>query len=349
MNNTGNLFAFCCGINLGNSLDCFTPNGSQANETSWGNPRISREYIHLLAESGFRILRIPVTWDSHFSRIEPFRVFPEWMNRVEEVVHWGLDEGMTVILNTHHEFRWLTPELSRLADILPPFRALWKQIAEHFRDADSRLLFQGLNEPNLMGGDNCAWGSGNRNVRAAINAVNHTFVRTVRETGGVNTVRRLCIPCLAARPLPDCMRDMIMPEDDHLIFTVHCYSPDRFVFSRKDRYDTPFFDEKARDEVLAMFDDIRTFGLSHGIPMMITEFGAVAKKLPDGSGWNTQERCRFLELFLQTARSMNIPCVWWDNNYLETGDEAFALFDRSSLRCLFPELTAVLLRNLVRL
>lgn len=330
------------GINIGNSLDCFTEDGRIPDETVWGNPRISRELIRVIAESGFSILRVPVTWDGHFIPDGSDRISPEWMNRVTEVVQWGLEEGMTVILNTHHEFRWLRAKLSRLTDILPRYRNLWRQIADHFQDMDPRLIFQGTNEPNLMGGDNCAWGSGNRDVRAAINAINHTFVRTVRESGGNNAVRRLCIPCLAARPLPDCMRDMIIPKDDHLLFTVHCYCPDRFVFSRGDRYDTPFFDEKARDEVLAMFDDIRQFGLSHGVPMMITEFGAVAKKLPDGSGWNTQERIRFLNLFLRTAWDLGIPCVWWDNNYLETGDEAFALFDRGSLTCRFPELVQVL-------
>ena len=236
---------FRCGINLGNSLDCFEEQGP-GSEISWGNPPISREMVRMLASAGFDMLRLPVTWDRHFDPAIG-KVDAAWLARVRQVVQWGIDEGMTVLLNTHHEFRWLTAELSRLADILPPYRELWRQIAERFRDTDERLMFQGTNEPNLTGGENCAWGSGNRNVRAAINAINHTFVRTVRESGGKNAARRLCIPCLAARPLPDCMREMIMPEDDHLIFTVHCYCPDRFVFSRGDRYDTPFFDEKARD------------------------------------------------------------------------------------------------------
>ena len=333
---------FCCGFNVGNSLDCFTEGKKEAEETSWGNPPITREFIHMVSEAGFRILRVPITWDSHFDHSVPFNISPAWMARVEEVVGWGLDEGMQVILNTHHEFKWLTPELSRLADILPLYRALWRQIANHFKDMDKRLIFQGTNEPNMMGGENCAWGSGNRNVRAAINAINHTFVRTIRETGGNNKTRWLCIPCLAARPFPDCMRDMIMPEDSRLVFTVHCYCPDRFVFSRNDRHDTPFFDEKGRDEVLSMFEDIRNFGLSHGLPMMITEFGAVAKRLPGSQEWNTDERIRFVQLFLQEARSAGIPYIWWDNNYLETGDEAFALFDRDTLTCRFPELVRAL-------
>ena len=320
------------GINLGNSLDCFEENGP-GTETSWGNPVITREMIRMLAASGFDMLRVPVTWDGHFDILSNCKLERNWLHRVQEIVGWGLDEGMTVVLNTHHEFRWLRPELSLLSDVLPVYRDLWKNIAEAFRDFGPDLVFQGSNEPNLMGGENCAWGSGNRNVRSSINALNHTFVRTVRETGGANADRWICIPGLAARPLPDCMKDMIMPKDDRLIYTIHCYVPDRFVFSRQNSLDTPFFDEKAQEEVASMFDDICRFALPHDCPIMITEFGAVAKRLPDSHEWNTADRVRFVEYFLTKAAEMNIPCFWWDNNYLDRKDEYFGLFDRQSLRC----------------
>lgn len=329
------------GINLGNSLDCFCE-GRPGDETDWGNPRVTREQIRMLADAGFDMLRLPVTWDGHFDPDRDCLLEKAWLDRVQEIVGWGLAEGMTVVLNTHHEFRWLRPELSLLSDVLPVFCMLWKRIGEAFRDFDSRLVLQGTNEPNLMGGENCAWGSGNRNVRAAVNALNHTFVRAVRETGGGNAQRWLCVPGLAARPLPECLTDMILPEDEHLIWTIHCYVPDRFVFSRKDARDTAMFDREAEQEVAAMFEDIQRFALPQGKPVMITEFGAVAKQLPDSSRWNTEERVRFVEVFLEHASALGIPCFWWDNNYLGSGDEYFALFDREKLICRFPEIVRAL-------
>ena len=334
---------FQCGVNLGNSLDCFEEQGP-GTETSWGNPPLSREIIHLFASSGFDMLRLPVTWDRHFDPATG-AVDPVWMARVHQAVAWGVDEGMTVILNTHHEFRWLTPELSRLYDILPRYRRLWQHIANAFSDYGEELIFQGTNEPNLMGGENCAWGSGNPNVRASINAVNHTFVSAVRETGGSNASRWLCIPGLAARPLPDCMKDMIMPKDDRLIYTIHCYTPDRFVFSRKDAQDTPYFDESCARDVRGMFEDIRRYALPHGVPVMITEFGAVAKKYPGSDEWNTGDRKAFAQSFLSCANQLDIPCLWWDNNYLGTGDEYFGLFDREKGSCRFPDIVQVLTEN----
>ena len=136
-----------------------------------------------------------------------------------------------------------------------------------------------------------------------------------------------------------------MPKDDRLIYTIHCYVPDRFVFSRQNSLDTPFFDEKAQEEVVSMFDDICRFALPHDCPIMITEFGAVAKRLPDSHEWNTADRVRFVEYFLTKAAEMNIPCFWWDTNYLDRKDEYFGLFDRQSLRCFFPELVAALTKR----
>ena len=333
---------FGCGINFGNSLDCFEEQGP-GSEISWGNPPITQETVRMFSSAGFDLLRLPVTWDRHFDPATG-KVDASWLARVRQVSEWCLSEGMTVILNTHHEFRWLTPELSRLYEILPSYRRLWQHIADAFSDCGDALIFQGSNEPNLMGGENCAWGSGNPNVRSSINAINHTFVSTIREMGGNNARRWLCIPGLAARPLPDCMKDMIMPKDDHLIYTIHCYTPDHFVFSRKDEQDTPFFDEGCAREVRAMFEDIRRYALPHGVPVMITEFGAVAKKLPGSAAWNTRERVAFAETFLSCANELDIPCLWWDNNYLDSGDEYFGLFDREKLNCRFPEIVRVLVK-----
>ena len=327
------------GINLGNSLDAFEAGKTGLEtETCWENPVVTKAMIQMYADAGFDTLRVPVTWDVHMGSAPDWTIDPAWMARVHQVVDWGLEAGMAVILNAHHEFAWVRPELSQLTDFLPRYVRLWRQIAASFRDYGDKLLLQGSNEPNLMGGENCAWGSGTRSIRAGINVLNHTFVRTIRESGGNNAKRWLCIPNLAARPLPECMRDMIAPKDQHVIYTIHCYSPDRFIFSRKTPYDTAFFDAKAQDEVRAMFEDIKRWALPHGMPIMITEWGAVAKRLPHTNIWNDGDRLKFAEYFLTCAREMDIPCVWWDNNYLGRRDEYFGLFDRETLTCHCPEI-----------
>ena len=139
------------GINLGNSLDAV------GGETAWNNPITTREMIHMYAAAGFDILRVPTTWALHMGLGPDYIVDPAWMNRVQEVVDWALEEGMRVILNVHHENEtWLRPELKALKDVMPQFVALWKQICFRFRDYGDRLIFQGMNEPHSSRDPN-AW------------------------------------------------------------------------------------------------------------------------------------------------------------------------------------------------
>lgn len=332
------------GINIGNALDYYKE-CTVDTESYWENPHTTREMVHMYADAGFDILRLPVTWGMHMGGAPDYKVDPAWMARVREVVGWALETGKTVILDAHHENSWTRPELNNLTDTLPKHRSLWQQIAAEFAEVGDQLVMQGSNEPNLDGGENCQWGSGTRNIREAVNALNHTFVRTVREMGGNNATRWLAIPNLAGRPLPDCMADMIMPDDDRLIYTIHPYVPDRFVFSRETPENTPFFDQKGQDEVRAMFMDFKRYAVPHGLPIIFTEMGAVRKLLPDGKTYNDDERIAYVKFLNSCADELGAACIWWDNNYFTSGDEYFALFDRQTLKCHTPALLAAFLET----
>ena len=324
------------GINLGNSLDAI------GGETAWNNPITTQPMIQMYADAGFNILRLPITWSQHIGPAPDYTVDPAWMARVLEVAGWGVNAGMAVIVNVHHDFDWIRPQLSTLADILPKFIALWKQIAVAFAGYSDEIILQSLNEPNLFGGLNDQT-VGTRDVRSAINALNHAFVRTVRESGGNNATRWLCVPPLAARPLPECLRDMIVPEDDKIIMTIHSYYPERFCFEHPGQESTPVFDKTVEQELHHMFETVKTYALPHNVPIMMTEFGAVTKLLPDGKTRNDEERVKFVKAYLTQAEKLGIPCVWWDNNYYDAGDEWFGLYDRSSLTCNSPSVVSALL------
>ena len=134
------------GWNLGNTFDAF------GGETGWGNPRTTREMIDFVAQAGFDVLRVPVTWKENMGAAPNYRLNASFLLRVREVMQLGgLDAGMTVILNTHHEGEWLKPSTEYLDKIEPRFIALWRQTAEYFGDMDERLMFEGMNEPRLEG------------------------------------------------------------------------------------------------------------------------------------------------------------------------------------------------------
>src|SRR5690606_2304093 len=128
------------GWNLGNSLD--VPEG----ETAWGNPSVTPELLHAVAEAGFDLVRIPVTWSKHTGPGPEYRIEPSWLKRVEEVVGYAHSAGLYAIINIHHDgadgfegVEWLTlndasgnttPENN--AAVLARFTSVWKQIADHF-------------------------------------------------------------------------------------------------------------------------------------------------------------------------------------------------------------------------
>ena len=94
------------GWNLGNALDAFDdsklPNQGLTSETCWGNPETTEAMIQFIASSGFKSIRIPVTWHNHLID-ENYTIDPQWMKRVKTVVDWAYSNGLYVILNTHHD------------------------------------------------------------------------------------------------------------------------------------------------------------------------------------------------------------------------------------------------------
>lgn len=131
------------GWNLGNTLDASGADGVAA-ETSWGNAKTREDMMKLLKDTGFNVLRIPVTWNGHMD--EQYNVDPEWMTRVKEVVDYGINNNLFVILNTHHE-DWYYPNSENKDEDIKQLKALWEQIAEEFKGYDEHLIFEGLNEP----------------------------------------------------------------------------------------------------------------------------------------------------------------------------------------------------------
>ncbi len=53
-------------------------------------------------------MRIPTTWDKHFAEAPDYTINKMWLDRVQEIVDYAIDNDMFVILNMHHE-EWHFP------------------------------------------------------------------------------------------------------------------------------------------------------------------------------------------------------------------------------------------------
>lgn len=329
------------GWNLGNTMD------AEGGETAWGNPVTTKEMIDEVYKAGFNTIRIPTTWDGHMGEAPDYAVDEEWINRVEEVVGYALENDMYVILNTHHETNWIKPKYDGLDKVKVQLAALWTQVAEHFKDYGDHLVFEGLNEPRIVGGAN-EWNGGTEEGRDCLNQLNAVFVETVRKTGGNNETRTLLITTFAAQPIASAINDLTISNDEHVGVSIHAYTPYRFTYdSVGESWNTAVFDDSCASEIDYLFDSLNNTFVSKGIPVIITEYGSVSKMID--KDWyisNTDEVAAWVSHYIGTAEKYGIPCVWWDNGYHDSGNELFGIFNRQELTWYEPEIVEAIMNSL---
>ena len=306
------------GWNLGNTLDASSAEGLAA-ETSWGNPKTREDMMKLLKDSGFNVLRLPVTWDDHMD--ENYNVDPEWMARVKEIVDYGINNDLFVILNTHHE-EWYFPTKENKDEDIKQIKALWSQIAEEFKGYDEHLIFEGFNEPRLRGTSD-EWTAGTPEAQAIVNDYAEAFYETVRNSGGNNGKRHLMLTGYGASSNASSMMALELPkDDDKIIVSVHAYLPYSFAL---DNNGTDQFDA-TKDAVIidSLFMNLEYTFLAADVPVIIGEFGSLNKR-------NTEDRIECVQYFLKMAKEYGVPCIWWDNGAIFGTGENFGLMSRGEI------------------
>lgn len=323
------------GWSLGNTLDADGSEGVDA-ETSWGNPKTTKEMITKVKEAGFNIVRIPVTWRPHLDAEN--NIDKEWMDRVQEVVDYAYSQDMFVILNAHHE-EWYDPYYDKEEEITKKLKYLWEQIGTRFANYDERLIFEGMNEPRKR---NTAleWNGGDKEGHDVVNNLNAAFIETIRGLGGNNAKRHLMIPTYAASSSRSAINDFVMPEgDDKLIVSIHAYLPYGFALDGdvNNREFTP--DVGSASEIVDFMDLLKTTFVDKNIPVIIGEFGARSKV-------NTDIRAEWATYYVSKAHEIGVPCVLWDNHAFTGTGENFGMLDRKTCEWRYPEIVEGLMKGL---
>jgi len=253
------------GVNFGNMLEAPT-------EGAWGLT-VSDDFIDKASAAGFNSVRLPVRWSNHASDEPPFTIDPVFLGRVESIVDRLLAKGLVVILNMHHYRQLdgdrLDPGELAVADAAVDVRfvMLWEQLATHFRGRGSRLLFELYNEPHgRLNGE--AW-----NVLAA------RALGVVRKT---NPDRVVVIGPTSWNGAGD-LRLLKLPNDAHLIATVHNYAPFPFTHQGAE-WVSPVLpvgvtccSASQEAEMTAPLDIAKAWSATKRYPVFVGEFGAYSK------------------------------------------------------------------------
>lgn len=304
------------GWNLGNTLDCYDVTWKvSSHETAWGNPVTTKAMIDTVKAAGFNAVRIPVAWTDHIT--DDGTIDGAWMNRVQEVVDYSMNNGLYTILNVHHDdYTWLNPTYADEAAVKAKLTKIWTQIAERFKDYDTKLLFEGMNEPRVVG-STYEWTGGTDEERDVINHLHQAFVDTVRASGGNNPNRTLIVTTHAASITSAAVEGLIVPNDGNIIVSIHSYAP--WKFTTLEYPEEKSFTDSGRAELDKGFDYLYGKFVSKGIPVIIGEFGAENKD-------NASDRAAYYAYYVSAAAERGIPCFIWDNG----PEDSFGLLDRET-------------------
>ncbi|HHU57841.1 MAG TPA: cellulase family glycosylhydrolase [Bacteroidales bacterium] len=331
------------GWNLGNSLEAIVASNGvySGGESSWGNPVTTKALIDGVKAAGFNTLRIPVSWSHKLADRDNMLISLTWLQRVEEVVNYALDNDMFVKINVHWDGGWLDHPLYDQQEALNTrLAAYWQQIAAYFRDYDDRLLFAGTNEVHLEG----SYADPSAEHLAVQNSFNQTFVETVRATGGRNAYRHLVVQGFNTN-ITHTVNGFVLPADeaaDKLFVEVHYYDPYEFALKEDQPYDTQWGASFAGGDVSSWgqeawveeaFGKMKTSFVDKGVPVIIGEYGALHRTDLQSLGGETYAQHKaarefYLEYVTRSALEKGLVPVYWDNGHL--GNNGFGLFDRSN-------------------
>ena len=326
------------GFNLGNTFDAYldpAPADEMETETCWHHTYTTQQMIKDIHAYGFDTIRIPVSWHNHVDA--DVTISEQWLDRINEVVDWAIDDGMYVILDIHHdnhpEANGFYPDRAHDAQSKKYISRIWEQVSERFADYDEHLIFEGMNEPRLVGTSH-EWDfkAANKECHEAvdcINELNQLFVDTVRAAGGKNTDRYLMVPGYAAsmdggtNPFFEFPSD-IEGNDNRIILSIHAYTPYNFALEYPGVSDFDVDNKGRTTDINSFMNKLYMDYVMRGTPVIIGEFGS-----RDKNG-NLQDRVNFSAYFVAYARARGMSCILWDNNEFTGSGELFGVYDRKN-------------------
>lgn len=264
------------GINLGNTLE-------PPFEGSWNNGPAQEYYFDDYKAAGFATVRIPVRWDEHTADTTPFTVDASWLNRVEQIVDWGLARDLFIIINGHHE-DWLKQNYAS-ATLRARYDSIWSQVATRFRDKSEKLFFEVINEPFGM-------------TRQEVDNLNARAIGIIRRT---NPTRIVIFSGNEYSNSPQLLAAAI-PNDPYLMGYFHSYDPWSFAGLKQGTWGA----SADRSALAAKFQSVADWSAANSIPVMISEFGAI-------HGGDFNSRMRHYAAYVEESLMKGFAFQAWDD------------------------------------
>lgn len=229
----------------------------------WTEPakaRFQLRHMQAIRDGGFDHVRLNLHAFAHMDA--SYRLSPQWLKQLDELVDAGLKAGLQVILDEHN-FNECAKEISACREQL---KAFWRQLAPRYKGAPDAVIFEILNEPN--GAADAVW-----NDMLAEN------LAIIRES---NPSRRVIVGPKSWNSM-DQLDSLRLPEADRqLIVTFHYYTP--MEFTHQGASWTPQFKDLSgvtwgsaadQERLQKDFDKVKSWAERTKRPILMGEFGAL--------------------------------------------------------------------------
>ncbi len=314
---------FLHGVNLGDYLES-SPRYFGRGVT------VSADEIALMKRQGFDHVRVPIGWQHYAGPAPDFTLSSVIFERVDFIITNALANDLAVIINIHHFDELDNNPTNATAEFLK----IWQQIAAHYKNSPAQLAFELDNEPH-------------ENATTAL--MNPIYTRAIAVIRASNPQRTIFVEPGAWGGIGE-LKNLVLPPDDNVIVSVHCYEPFHFThqgasWTTADFQQTgivfpgppaqplvPNPDLNLKPWVLDWIKKYNTLPTAqnpssalafsgklkyvhawsdfYGRPVHLGEFGAYIKADP-------QSRAHFYAAFRQTAEAENLGwCIWdWSANF----------------------------------
>lgn len=265
------------GINLGNTLE-------PPFEGEWGNPPTQEYMFDMYKNEGFDFVRIPVRWDKHMSTASPFKIDQIWLNRVEQIIDWGLARDLFIVVNSHHD-GWIKENYANPVN-QARFDSLWSQVATRFKNKSEKLIFEIANEPvSPM-------------TKAQNDEMHQKAIKVIRKTNPTRLIIFQGIDWGGS----DGLINAAIPNDPNIIGSFHSYDPYLFGLEGKGTWGTAADITALRNK----FQKVKDWSDKNNIPVFLGEFGSL-------KSCDYNSRMKHYKTYMELSETFGFAPAAWDD------------------------------------
>jgi len=170
---------------------------------------LDEKHFTMAKAAGLDHIRLPVRFNAHADKHAPFTIEASFFKRVDWAVDRATANGLSIIIDLHHYEELMKKPAEHAERLL----AIWKQVAEHYKNRPASVAFELINEP-------C-----NELKSALLNPLQQRAISAIRATNPT----RLIIADSYFWAGADYLKELELPADPNVVASFHEYQPILFT------------------------------------------------------------------------------------------------------------------------